>query len=671
MPRIPVPPEDRSLSPYTGWGRAHWEAAADGLLTAALRHAGPRHALLSLPGPRPSWSGPRSDGLEGYARTFLMAAFRVAGAGGQDPLGLLDRYAQGLEAGTRSPTTAREVTAGDPFSWPAVTDRGQAIVEAASIALGLRLTRPWLWDRLPGHTRERAADWLAGALRHTPVDNNWWLFQVAVGGFLAETGHHVRAAEEAVRRGLDRIERWYVGGGWYTDGRPRAFDHYNGWAFHLYPVLHAHLAGDRQALERYGTRLSEYLELFARTFGGDGAPLHQGRSLTYRFAAAAALWAGALSGRSPLAPGATRRLASGALRYFLDREEVCADGLLTLGWFGPCPPMVQGYSGPASPYWASKGFLGLLLPAGHPVWTAPEEAAPVERGDAVRPAAGPGWLVQSTAADGLVRVHNHGSDDQPADEVLPDDPLYARLAYSTATAPVFAAHSDDAADAADAAESADADDTADVADNHFALLVDGGASERGRITPLGTGADWAASAHRPRAGGAELPGVRVTSLVCAAGALEVHAHLVTGAAVGTPVRHTGWAVAGAAVETAVTGARARALVAGRPLVSEAVALHGFTGATAVTPRAGTAFGPAAAVPALTGTVTAAECLFVSLLRLSGAGDAGDAGDAERPAVRVTAHRSAQGHRLLVHWPDGSRCEAVVRAGAVAVTPGGG
>ncbi|MER6984912.1 DUF2264 domain-containing protein, partial [Streptomyces carpinensis] len=289
MPHPPFPPEDRSLSPYTGWGRAHWEAAADALLTAALRHAGPGHALINLPGPRPSWSGPRSDGLEGYARTFLLAALRIAGAGGRDPLGLLDRYAEGLAAGTRSPTTERELTGRDPVAWPAVTDRGQAMVEAASVALALRLTRPWLWDRLPERTRTRTADWLTGALHHTPVDNNWWLFQVTVGGFLAESGHRTEAAERAVERGLARVEQWYLGDGWYTDGRPRAFDHYNGWAFHLYPVLHAHLADDGRLLDRYGTRLAAHLEQYARTFGAGGAPLHQGRSLIYRFASAAAL----------------------------------------------------------------------------------------------------------------------------------------------------------------------------------------------------------------------------------------------------------------------------------------------------------------------------------------------------------------------------------------------
>lgn len=236
--------------------------------------------------------------------------------------------------------------------------------------------------------------------------------------------------------------------------------------------------------------------------------MHQGRSLTYRFATTAPLWAGALTGHTPLTPGATRRIASGVLRHFVDRGALDADGLLTLGWHGPHLPLVQEYSGPASPYWASKGFLGLLLPPDHPAWTAVEEPAPVERADVVVPLPRPGWLIQSTAADGIARLHNHGSDDQPADRVQPDNPLYARLAHSTATGPVL-------------------DGTPD---NHVGVLVEGELSERGRIRPLGAGDGWAASVHAPRIRGAELPGVTVTSVVLAAGADEVHAHLVAGAA---------------------------------------------------------------------------------------------------------------------------------------------
>ncbi|MET9618698.1 DUF2264 domain-containing protein [Kitasatospora indigofera] len=632
---LPLPPEDRDLSPHTGWTRSHWEAAADALLAAVRPFAGPEQALITLPGPRPSISGTRSDGLEGYARTFLLAAFRIAGAGGDDPQGLLTRYAEGLEAGTRAPTTDRELTDRDPISWLAIGDRNQAMVEAASIALALRLTRPWLWDRLDPEVRERARAWLAGALHHTPVDNNWWLFPFTVGGFLAEAGlDEDGAAEAAVRRGLAKIEQWYLGDGWYTDGRPRAFDHYNGWAFHLYPVLHAHLSGDRELLDTYGGRLADHLAGYARTFGADGAPMHQGRSLSYRFAAAAPLWAGALTGRSPLTPGATRRLASGVLRHFLDRGATEPDGLLSLGWYGPYPPLVQPYSGPASPYWASKGFVGLLLPPDHPVWTAPEEAAPVERTDAVHPLPQPGWLIQSTVADGLVRLHNHGSDDQPADQVLPDEPLYARLGYSTATGPL----------------------PDGPPDNHFGLVVDGQVSERGRIRPFGAGDGWAASAHRPRIGAVELPGVTVTSLVLAHGADEVHAHLVTGAAPGTEVRHSGWPVAGTAAETWTDGplAAAGTWTDGSPAGARAVRLtsalqqvEGYTAAETVRVPAGTAFGPICALPVLSGRTGAGPSLFVSVARLSRSA----ARSLDGPSV------STEGALIRVVWSDGSSHEA--------------
>ncbi|WP_406194628.1 DUF2264 domain-containing protein [Kitasatospora sp. NBC_01560] len=682
-----LPPEDRRTSPYTGWTRAHWEAVADTLLTAVRPYASPGRALINLPGPRPSSSGRRSDGLEGFARTFLLAAFRIAGADGADPHGLLERYAAGLDAGTRRPTTERDLADGDGESWGVIADRSQPLVEAASIATALRLTRPWLWDRLDEPVRERAGRWLADALHRAPVDNNWWLFPLTVGGFLAEVGIETEAARAAVRRGLDRIQPWYLGDGWYTDGRPRAFDHYNGWALHLYPVLDAHLAGDAARTARYGARLAAHLDGYARLFGADGAPVHQGRSLSYRFAAAAPLWAGALTGHTPLSPGATRRIASGALRHFVDRGAVGADGLLALGWYGAHPPLVQAYSGPASPYWASKGFLGLLLPADHPVWTEPEEPGPAEAADAVVALPAPGWLVQSTVADGIVRLHNHGSDDQPADTVQPDDPLYARFAHSTATGPVGGP----AVGGPGAGGPVGADRADGPADNRFTLVVGGVAGERGRIRPLGTGDGWAASAHRPRIGGRELPGVTVTSLTLAHAAEEVLVHLVTGADPGTEVRQGGWAVAGERASGTAEGLRARVSAEGGPgatgvLRAELTAVHGYRAVGVDDAPGGTAFGPRATVPwaagstgsSRTGTGGTGDGLFVCTSRLARtAGPAqevplpdGRAAGAPVPGeVSVRTEAVPGGYRVTVRWPDGSGHRAQLAAGSVAVHRG--
>ncbi|WP_241662289.1 MULTISPECIES: DUF2264 domain-containing protein [unclassified Streptomyces] len=506
-----LPPDDRALSPRTGYTRAHWEAAADALLAAVEPYAAQGGALYHLPGDRTSWSGRLSDGLEGYARTLLAAAFR------RDET-VLERYAEGLAAGVDR-------------VWPRIEDRSQPLVEAASIALALRLTRSLLWDRLDDGVRQRAAAWLADALTAEAWPCNWELFPVTVGGFLQEVGYEPEASRKAIERGLGRIEEWYVGEGWYTDGDGRKFDYYNGWAMHLYPVLHAWLADDADLLSLYGGRLSRHLADYARLFGADGAPMHQGRSLTYRFAATVPLWLGALTGHTPLPPGQTRRLASGALRYFLERGAVDSRGLLTLGWHGPDSAVLQGYSGPASPYWASKGFLGLLLPDDHPVWTEPEEAGPAERSDALTALAAPNWLLQSTSSDGVVRLHNHGSED------VRYDPYYTRLAYSTVTQPVSAYDNS-------------------VPDNS---VIVGGDPSRTGIEPLGVGEGWAASRHT--AG----EGARVTGVVLAQGAAEVRAHLVEGAEAGTPVRVTGWA--------ARDGLRAELL----PAVGLSGALTGETG----------------------------------------------------------------------------------------------
>ncbi|MFD7818466.1 DUF2264 domain-containing protein [Streptomyces sp. NPDC059785] len=578
-----LPADDRGASPLTGYTRDHWETAADLLLRAAWRWAGPGGALLDLPG-RPSSSGVRSDGLEGYARTFLAAAFRTAGAGGEDPHNWLERYAGGLAAGTRAP--GRD----DAESWPLIMDhhvRGQPMVESASVALGLRLTRPWLWDRLDADVRDRAEEWLRGALRHVPSPNNWYLFPYTVAGFLESVGRGDAETARVRQRALDLLEGWYRGDGWYADGDGRAFDHYNGWALHLYPVLDAHLAGDTSPTP-YGSRLREHLDGYALLFGADGAPVHFGRSLTYRFAASAAVALGAVTGHTPLTPGTSRRLMSGSLRYFLDRGAVGGDGLLNLGWHGPHEATLQSYSGPASPYWASKAFVGLLAPPCHPLWTAAEEPAPSEGPDRVLALPAPGFLVQSTRADGVVRLHNHGSDHvrpHEGESAAEADPLYGRQAYSTRTGPTAAAN---------------------PADNHLALVVGGVRSTRRRIRPLGAGGGdgwgWAASWHRPvfAAGPPMVPGLRVESVTVVRGRYELRAHRVVGAPPGARVEQTGWATA----------------PDDDALRSGLHPLHGYAGRDEVRAPRGTAFTAFARVPRLTAEAEG-TAVFACLATLTG------------------------------------------------------
>ncbi|MFC0542469.1 DUF2264 domain-containing protein [Kutzneria chonburiensis] len=587
---------DRELSPHTGYTRRHWEAVADGLVEAAWRWASPHGALLDLPGP-PSSNGVRSDGLEGYARTFLAAAFRIAGAGGDDPHGWLERYAEGIGAGTRTP--GRD----DAESWPVILDHdvaGQPMVESASVALGLRLTRPWLWDRLDEPTQDRVEYWLRGALRHVPSPNNWYLFPFTVAGFLDSVGRGDAETAHARWRALELLDTWYQGDGWYSDGDGRAFDYYNGWALHLYPVLDGYLAGKAD-----GERLRRHLADLSLMFGGDGAPLHFGRSLTYRFAATAAVGLGAVTGETPLAPGVSRRLLSGTLRYFLDHGAVDATGLLSVGWHGAHPPTAQHYSGPGSPYWAAKAFVCLLAGPDHPLWTDMELPAPVEEADHVVAMPTPGLLLQSTVADGIVRLHNHGSDHvrpEEGESAAGDDPHYGRLAYSTRTGPTARGN---------------------IADNHLNVIVDGIGSVRRRIHPLDSGPDWAASWHRPVfvSGSPMRPGLRVESFTLARGPWELRVHRVIAAPCGSRVELTGWAAA-------------------EDLTSLLFPLHGWESADMARAPHGTAFTRWATTPRL-GADVEGTALFVALAVLTA-----DTPPSP-PLVEVP-----DDELVLVHWRDG-------------------
>ncbi|MDK0523456.1 DUF2264 domain-containing protein [Streptomyces sp. ML-6] len=579
-PHLHLPPPDRLLSSRTGWTRAHWEATADRLLDALVPYATPGLAQYRLPG-RGSWSGVVSDGLEGFARSFLLAACRIAGAGGAADPALVERYAAGLGAGT------------DPASgeaWPRLTDCSQQMVEAASVAVALHETRPWIWDRLDARVQERAVDWFSGFVGGRTWDNNWRLFQVVSEQFLASVGAPYSRSD--IESNLDRIEDWYLGDGWYTDGDGRNFDYYIGWAMHLYPLLWSRMAGadDGGRTEVYRQRLGRFLEDYQHFFGADGAPVHQGRSLTYRFAALAPVWMGALADCTPLAPGLTRRLASGTLRHFAERGVPDERGLLTLGWYDTFLPTTQPYSGPASPYWASKGFLGLLLPADHPVWTARELPLPIEESDQYTALPAPGWLLHGTRDDGIVRLVNHGSDHNPPYDEAADpaegtaDPHYAGLAFSTATAPEAAPHA-----------------VSRSIDGHLALVApDGTPSRRRRIHPLRCADRVAASWYAARLPGDERA-YRIETTSVLHGPWEVRVHRVE-APEGAVVREGGHAVAHAQSPFAVAGPDWALARTADGLSSALIALHGWDGgaegAAVARDVQSNAYGPHSAIPYL-------------------------------------------------------------------------
>jgi hypothetical protein len=643
--------DDRRLSPFTGGTRQGWADTADGMLLALRPFASADHARIDLPGPSSAF-GRDSDALEAFARSFLLAAIRLRGEDGNDPHGLAQWYAEGLSAGT-DPAA--------PTAWPRPDRLDQAKVEACSIALSLQLTRPWIWDRLDSGDRERIVGWLGTVVGQKYFPNNWVWFQIVVETFLRSVGGPWSPAD--IEAALALHESFYRGAGWYSDGSERSYDHYVGWALHMYPLLWADMPdahcpdGLREALRH---RLSRYLDDAVLLVGGDGSPLLQGRSLIYRFAAAAPFWVGAITGATNLSPGAIRRTCSGMLGHFMSHGVPDERGLLTLGWHRAWPMMAQAYSGPGSPYWAAKGMLGLSLPADHPVWTAIEEPLPVERGDTCAVLPVPGWLVTGTRRDGVVRVVNHGTDHSTPGDARADSPLYARLGYSTATLPPLAA----------TAVANPPDNSVVLVDgggrathrNGFELLscdqtgVAGRAVSRARTHWVATHEDGGPD-HGAGRSGTVRPGPTVTIGSLVRGVWEVRAARLD-SAVGlddrTVLEFSGWPVTDGIAPVGRTAAdQPRCAAIGSRLSSVLIGIAGFGTASVRRVDGGSPLGGYTAVPVLrTAAAPRPGQVYLAVIALHGSGG----GDADAPpAVTVTSPPSVGPGRsdvVAVGWSDG-------------------
>lgn len=622
------------------WSRSQWLAFADRLLAGAMAFASENNARITPPGAEGGY-GNAVDGLEGFARTFLLAGFRIAGERGEGVDHLIDFYTRGIVAG---------VDPEAPDRWVRLDEHPQAKVEAASLALILDMTRPWIWDRLDDVTRQRVIDYLAPVVGDdTYPRTNWLWFRIVVQTFLRSVGGPWSAQDIADDLALhDELTRE---DGWLSDGFERSYDHYIGWALHLYPVLWvrmqggAELAGDRVARDL--AALDRFLLDAAVLVGADGSPLQQGRSLVYRFAAAAPFWAGAIAGVPSSSLGRLRHAADRIVRHFADSGVPDADDLLSLGWHGEWRKLAQSYSGPGSPYWAVKGLVGISLPADHPVWSAPSEPLPVEEGDVLVRIAAPGWVVSGTSGDGIVRIANHGTDHAADGSLVGDSPLYARIGYSTAAAPL-----------------ANGQAWREPLEQSVALVdAAGRATHRAAMELLGTRVDdevalgaSTATAHWIDAAATQVRhGSGITGEVTVAGTVTVQS-LVRGPwevrlsivdaleptidAATLRLRIGGWALAGREAPLATAGAETATAAYGDRVSGIRSLTPGATASVVVRDDA-SALGAHAAVPVVDRAVEPRVWNAVLVwLDAAGTGD---------PSA---AHVDVAGHTAFVTWPDG-------------------
>ena len=101
----------------------------------------------------------------------------------------------------------------------------QTLVDAAYLCESFLRAYDALWMPLDSLTKARYIKELQGLHRYAPPYSNWLIFVALEEAFLLKVG--ATYDEYRIHVGLNKMEEWYVGDGWYSDGQAFAFDYYN------------------------------------------------------------------------------------------------------------------------------------------------------------------------------------------------------------------------------------------------------------------------------------------------------------------------------------------------------------------------------------------------------------------------------------------------------------
>lgn len=255
------------------------------------------------------------------------------------------------------------------------TKQAQPIVDAAYLVHAFLRAPKALWEPLDKVTQQRYIDSFKALRDRTGAYNNWLLFTGLTEAFLMQQGE--RADQFRLRVSKNKIQEWYVGDGWYSDGSRFSMDYYNSYV--LNPMMVAMMEtlvpfrwASQKEYEQALSRMVRHAEFCERIIGPDGTYPAFGRSVTYRTAAFQSLADVALRGKLPsfIKPAQVRCALTAVHRNMYEgNQNFDKDGWLVLGFNGHQPEVADGYTSTGSLYMATLSFLPLGLPADNPFWT--------------------------------------------------------------------------------------------------------------------------------------------------------------------------------------------------------------------------------------------------------------------------------------------------------------
>ncbi len=363
---------DYKLSPKTGMTRQHWKDAALYMLKGAFGYIHQLDDPMKFP-KQPGISYPRTDDqiptekLEGLSRTLFVAAPLLK----ENPELVVNNikvaeYYRHQMCNLINPSSPSFIKHRAKNGGP-----HQNLVEFGAMAISMTAIPDVLWKPLPQQQKDSLAALMLSYADGPTVDSNWKFFNIFVLSFFKNQGYAVN--EKLLVEYLDKTLNHYRGEGWYNDSP--AYDYYSMWAFQMYGVLWAEYYGNKYYPEQAKKFMSYFSDLksnYPYLFSRDGKMIMWGRSISYRYASVTPFPLMGFENSADTNYGWMRNIASSTLLQFFQHPDFMKDGVPTLGFYGPFEPAVQMYSCRGSVYWGGKVFLGLLVPADNPFWTAVE-----------------------------------------------------------------------------------------------------------------------------------------------------------------------------------------------------------------------------------------------------------------------------------------------------------
>ena len=361
---------DYHLSPLTGMTRQHWMDAATYLLDGAFSYIHTLDEPMRFP-KQPGKSYPtdgkfnKTENLEGLCRTMFVAIPLLK----ENP----DLVLNGVKVGDYYRQQLRNMSDPSKSGYIQHLKGGpsQTLVEFGALALSLTVMPEIIWEPLTQKEKDDLAALMLSYGNGPTIGSNWRFFNIFVMSFFKDQGYEVKDGymDELLQKSLAQ----YRGYGWYNDSP--AYDYYSMWAFQMYGMIWAHYYGEKfnpEAGRQFVSNFRDLVPNYPYMFAEDGKMNMYGRSITYRIAAAVPFPLMGWLNDPSINYGWMRRIASSTLLQFLENPALMEDRVPTLGFYGAFEPAVQIYSCRGSVYWMGKAFLGLLLPADNPFWTAIE-----------------------------------------------------------------------------------------------------------------------------------------------------------------------------------------------------------------------------------------------------------------------------------------------------------